>query len=72
VGVPAHIVYRDGKRIVITDPKQIADPLSEALAVVATQVKELKDKVKKLEGNGNVDHDGVHSLQAVIEIDYQI
>ena len=72
VGVPAHIVYRDGKRIVITDPKQIADPLSEALAVVATQVKELKDKVKNLEGNGNVDHDGVHSLQAVIEIDYQI
>ena len=72
VGVPAHIVYRDGKRIVITDPKQIADPLSEALAVVATQVKELKDKVKNLEGNGNLDHDGVHSLQAVIEIDYQI
>jgi serine O-acetyltransferase len=72
VGVPAHIVFRDGKRIVITDPKQIADPLSEALAVVATQVRELKEKVQKLEGNGNVDHDGVHSLQAVIEIDYQI
>src|ERR1700757_3179586 len=72
VGVPAHIVFRDGKRIVITDPKQIADPLSEALAVVATQVRELKEKIKNLEGNGNVDHDGVHSLQAVIEIDYQI
>jgi serine O-acetyltransferase len=72
VGVPAHIVFRDGKRIVITDPKQIADPLSEALAVVATQVKELKEKVKKLEGNSNVDHDDLHSLQAVIEIDYQI
>jgi serine O-acetyltransferase len=72
VGVPAHIVFRDGKRIVITDPKQIADPLSEALAVVATQVRELKEKFQKLEGNGNVDHDGVHSLQAVIEIDYQI
>lgn len=72
VGVPAHIVFRDGKRIVITDPKQIADPLSEALAVVATQVRELKEKVKKLEGNGYVDHEGVNSLQAVIEIDYQI
>ena len=72
VGVPAHIVFRDGKRVVITDPKQIADPLSEALAVVATQVKELKDKVKKLEGNGHVDHEAVSSLQAVIEIDYQI
>jgi serine O-acetyltransferase len=72
VGVPAHIVFRDGKRIVITDPKQIADPLSEALAVVATQVRELKEKIKNLEGNGDVDHDGVNSLQAVIEIDYQI
>src|ERR1700751_882690 len=72
VGVPGHIVFREGKRVVITDPKQIADPLSEALALVATQVKELKEKFKKLEGNGNVDHDGVHSLQAVIEIDYQI
>jgi serine O-acetyltransferase len=72
VGVPAHIVFRDGRRIVITDPKQIADPLSEALAVVATQVKELKEKVKKLEGNGHVDHEAVSSLQAVIEIDYQI
>jgi serine O-acetyltransferase len=72
VGVPAHIVFRDGRRIVITDPKQIADPLSEALSVVATQVRELKEKVQKLEGNGNVDHDAVSSLQAVIEIDYQI
>jgi len=72
VGVPAHIVFRDGKRIVITDPKQINDPLSEALAVVATQVKELKERIQKLEGDGQIDHEGVSSLQAVIEIDYQI
>ncbi|HEX6803157.1 MAG TPA: serine O-acetyltransferase, partial [Terriglobales bacterium] len=44
VGVPAHIMFRDGKRVVITDPKQITDPLSEALVVVATQVKELREK----------------------------
>src|SRR4051812_14665993 len=31
VGVPGHIVFREGKRIVITDPKQINDPLSDAL-----------------------------------------
>ena len=26
VGVPGHIVFRHGKRVVITDPKQINDP----------------------------------------------
>ena len=26
VGVPGHIVFREGKRVVITDPKQINDP----------------------------------------------
>ena len=39
VGVPGHIVFRNGKRVVITDPKQINDPLSEALAAVATEVR---------------------------------
>ena len=39
---------------------------------MASQVRELKEKVQKLEGNGNVDHDAAESLQAVIEIDYQI
>jgi len=28
VGVPGHIIFREGKRVVITDPKQINDPLS--------------------------------------------
>ena len=38
VGVPGHIIFREGKRVVITDPKQINDPLSEALAAVAAEV----------------------------------
>jgi serine O-acetyltransferase len=75
VGVPGHIIFRNGKRVVITDPKQINDPLSEALAAVATEVRELREKVRRLEGvevthakdNGEPD-----SLQRVIEIDYQI
>src|ERR1700756_587921 len=50
VGVPGHIVFRDGKRVVITDPKQINDPLSEALSIVASQVKELRDRLDQLEG----------------------
>jgi hypothetical protein len=41
VGVPGHIVFPHGKRVVITDPKQINDPLSEALAAVVTEVDKL-------------------------------
>jgi serine O-acetyltransferase len=72
VGVPAHIMFRDGKRVVITDPKQITDPLSEALVVVATQVKELREKLHKLEGTPPPEKETTASLQAIIEIDYQI
>lgn len=72
VGVPGHIIFRDGKRVIVTDPKQITDPLSEALVVVATQVKELREKLQKLEGGEAPDHAAANSLQAVIEIDYQI
>ena len=74
VGVPGHIIFRNGKRVVITDPKQITDPLSEALSVVATQVKELQKRVHELEGSAAqaADQEGEESLQAIIEIDYQI
>jgi serine O-acetyltransferase len=48
VGVPGHIIFRDGKRVVITDPKEIRDPLSDALAALADQVQKLEDKVKEL------------------------
>jgi serine O-acetyltransferase len=69
VGVPGHIVFRNGKRVVITDPKQINDPLSEALAAVATEVKILREQVSRLEGRDHVESE---SLDAAIEIDYQI
>ena len=69
VGVPGHIVFRNGKRVVITDPKQINDPLSEALAAVATEVKILREQVSRLEGR---DHIESESLDAAIEMDYQI
>ncbi len=74
VGVPGHIIFHNGKRVVITDPKQITDPLSEALSVVATQVKELQKRMHELEGSAAqaADHAGEESLQAIIEIDYQI
>lgn len=69
VGVPGHIIFRNGKRVVITDPKQINDPLSEALSAVATEVKLLREKVAQLEGREHVESE---PLEAAIEMDYQI
>ena len=48
VGVPGHIIFRDGQRVVITDPKEIRDPLSDALAALAEQVQKLEETVKEL------------------------
>lgn len=73
VGAPGHIVFRQGKRIVITDPKQINDPLSEALVVVANEVNRLRERVQKLEGAKAVAEPLSVSLQQIMEdIDYQI
>jgi serine O-acetyltransferase len=73
VGVPGHIIFRDGKRVVITDPKQIKDPLSEALASVAIEVTKLHEKVHKLEGTDVSNGDSTVSLQNIVkDIDYQI
>ena len=73
VGVPGHIVFRNGERVVITDPKQINDPLSEALAAVATEVNRLRERVQRLEGTEMPSEPLSASLQRIIEdIDYQI
>ena len=71
VGVPGHIVFRAGKRVVITDPKQINDPLSEALAAVANEVQQLKQQVRELQGREFAPSDG-DRLREIIEIDFQI
>src|SRR5277367_5499260 len=73
VGVPGHIIFRNGERVVITDPKQINDPLSEALAAVATEVSRLRERVQQLEGSGLASEPLSASLQRIMEdIDYQI
>jgi serine O-acetyltransferase len=73
VGVPGHIIFREGKRVVITDPLQINDPLSEALAAVATEVHKLRDRVEQLEGSEAKREPLSASLQRIMEdIDYQI
>jgi serine O-acetyltransferase len=73
VGVPGHIIFREGKRVVITDPKQINDPLSEALASVATEVNKLRERVQQLEGSEAKGEPLSESLQRIMEdVDYQI
>jgi len=73
VGVPAHIIFRNGERVVITDPKQINDPLSEALAAVAAEVNKLRERVQNIEGAGVASEPLSASMQRIMEdIDYQI
>jgi serine O-acetyltransferase len=73
VGVPGHIIFREGKRVVIIDPKQINDPLSEALASVMTEVNKLRERVQQLEGAEAKGEPLSASLQRIMEdVDYQI
>jgi len=50
VGVPAHIVYQNGERVLITDPNQIKDPLSGVIIALAEEVKRLRLRVDVLDG----------------------
>ncbi len=45
VGVPAHIVYRAGQRVLLTDPHDIKDPLSDALIALSARVEELEGRL---------------------------
>jgi serine O-acetyltransferase len=73
VGVPGHVIFRDGKRVVITDPKQIHDPLSGALGAVATEVNKLRDRVRRLEGSEHTQETLSESLRGIVEdVDFQI
>jgi len=47
VGVPGHIVLRDGKRVIITDPKDIRDPLSDVIIKLAQEMHELREKFQE-------------------------
>jgi serine O-acetyltransferase len=50
VGVPAHIVYQNGERVLITDPKQVKDPLSHVILLLSEEVKRLRARVDSLDG----------------------
>jgi serine O-acetyltransferase len=45
VGVPAHIVYRNGERVLITDPHDVKDPLSDAMIALSARVEELEARL---------------------------
>jgi len=45
VGVPAHIVYRNGQRVLITDPHDIKDPLSDVLIALSARVEDLEQRL---------------------------
>jgi serine O-acetyltransferase len=47
VGVPGHIVLRDGKRVVITDPKEISDPMSDVFVKLVAEVHELREQLQQ-------------------------
>jgi serine O-acetyltransferase len=73
VGVPGHIVLQNGKRVVIVDPKQINDPLSQALNAVIDRVQELNHRVRQLEGKQGPNGDFLAGCDKVDEeIEYQI
>jgi serine O-acetyltransferase len=48
VGVPAHVVYREGQRVLIKDPREIQDPLSNVIVTLAEQVDEMRVKLGML------------------------
>jgi serine O-acetyltransferase len=45
VGVPAHIIYRNGRRVLITDPHEVKDPLSDALIALSARVDALESRL---------------------------
>jgi serine O-acetyltransferase len=82
VGVPGHIVLRDGKRVVITDPKDIRDPLSDVIIRLAAEIQDLREKFQQhkhaalgAEPDRNIE-EGIStptiSSQELFQDDYQI
>jgi serine O-acetyltransferase len=79
VGVPGHIVLRDGKRVIITDPKDIRDPLSDVIIQLAKELNELRQRfqqhVREVHGEESKLNEGTSaeniSPQDLFQDDYQ-
>ena len=53
VGVPAHIIYRNGQRVLITDPHEVKDPLSDALIALSDRVEQLEARYGGVQAVGH-------------------
>lgn len=42
LGVPGRMIFQNGKRVVISNPKEIGDPLSDVIGKLAAEVEELR------------------------------
>ncbi len=79
VGVPGHIVLRDGKRVIITDPKDIRDPLSDVIIQLAKELNELRGRfqqhMREVHGEESKINEGTSaeniSPQELFQDDYQ-
>jgi serine O-acetyltransferase len=54
VGVPAQIVYRNGIRVVITNPKEISDPLSDVITSLGCQIQSLREEIETLKAEADL------------------
>jgi serine O-acetyltransferase len=65
VGVPAHVVYRDGQRVLITDPREIKDPLSDVIIKLADEVRDIRSKVGMIAAESESVRREVESVRAL-------
>jgi serine O-acetyltransferase len=48
VGIPGRVILRDGKRVVITDPKEMRDPITDAIAALNARISQLEEKLAQV------------------------
>jgi serine O-acetyltransferase len=69
VGVPAHVVYRDGQRVLITDPREIKDPLSDVIIKLADEVRDIRSKMGTIAAESESVRREVEAVRALAEED---
>ncbi len=69
VGVPAHVVYRDGQRVLITDPRDIKDPLSDVIIALGEQLNEMRAKLGMMAAESEVVRKEIEKVRTLREED---
>ena len=64
VGVPAHVVYREGQRVLISDPREIQDPLSNVILALGEQVNEIRAKLGMIEAESEAVRKEIAAVRA--------